>query len=229
MDEYLSEQEQIQRLRDWWADNGWFIVGGVVLGVGALVGWNQYQSYLTQQSEAAAEIYLQLQDAVEDGVEDDALTLSSQLSDEFPNTPYADQAGLAMARLFMDASEPQRAAEYLRSVMESTADAELGLIARLRLARVLSYLEQHDDALALIEGVDAGRFRGRYSEVMGDIHVAQGRVDRARAAYGQALSDLEPGLVDRVLVQMKLDDLPATADDAAGALEQPTEEPSEDS
>ena len=34
--------------------------------------------------------------------------------------------------------------------MESTADAELGLIARLRLARVLSYLEQYDDALALL-------------------------------------------------------------------------------
>jgi predicted negative regulator of RcsB-dependent stress response len=77
--------------------------------------------------------------------------------------------------------------------------------------------------------VDAGRFRSRYSEVMGDIHVAQGRVDRARAAYGQALSDMEPGLVDRVLVQMKLDDLPAATDGAVEALDQPTEEPSEDS
>ena len=229
MDEYLSEQEQIQRLREWWSDNGWFIVGGVVLGVGALVGWNQYQSYLTSRSEAAAAVYLQLQDAVEDGVEDDALALSSQLRNEYPNTPYADQAGLAMARLFMETSEPQRAAEFLRDVMENTTDEELGLIARLRLARVLAYLEQYEEALALIESVDAGRFRGRYSEVMGDIHVAQGDVDRARAAYGQALSDTEPGLVDRVLVQMKLDDLPATVGGTAEALDQPTEEPSEDS
>ena len=222
MDEYLSEQEQIQRLREWWSDNGWFIVGGVALGVGALVGWNQYQSYLSRQSEAAAVVYLELQDAVEDGLEEDAISLSTRLSQEYPNTPYADQAGLALGRLFMEASEPAKAADALRGVMETTSDPELALIARLRLARVLAYLEQYDDALSLIDGIDAGRFRSRYSEVMGDIHVAQGNVQRARAAYGQALSDTEPGLVDRVLVQMKLDDLPAVDGDAvAPPAEQP--------
>ena len=162
MDEFLSEQEQIQRLREWWSDNGWFIVGGVVLGVGALVGWNQYQSYLTTQSESAAAIYLELQDAVDDGLEEDAQALAARLSEEYANTPYADQAGLALGRLFMEASEPDQAAEALRSVMENTADPELALIARLRLARVLAYLEQYDDALALIESVDAGRFRSMF-------------------------------------------------------------------
>jgi predicted negative regulator of RcsB-dependent stress response len=217
VDDYLSEQEQVQRLREWWRENGWFIVGGVVLGVGGLFGWNQYQSYLTSRAEAASALYLALQTTVDDGDEDEAVALFDQLSAEYAKTPYADQGGLAMARLFMESSEPERAAAALRQVMETTADAELSLIARLRLARVLSYLENHAEALALIEAVDSGRFRGRYSEVMGDIYVTQGDSERARAAYEQALSDSEPGLVDRALVQMKLDDLTRTSDQPAGA------------
>jgi predicted negative regulator of RcsB-dependent stress response len=215
VDDYLSEQEQVQRLREWWRENGWFIVGGVVLGVGALFGWNQYQSYLTSRAEAAAALYLELQTAVEDGDEDEALALSDQLNSDYSGTPYSDQGGLAMGRLFMESSEPERAATALRQVMETTADPELALIARLRLARVLSYMDNNSEALALIEAVDAGRFRGRYSEVMGDIYAADGDMERARAAYGQALTDSEPGLVDRALVQMKLDDLSRRADVSA--------------
>jgi predicted negative regulator of RcsB-dependent stress response len=225
VDEFLSEQEQVERLREWWRDNGWFIVGGVVLGVGGLFGWNQYQTYLTDRAEAAAALYLELQDAVEDGDKDDALELSARVNGEYANSPYGDQAGLAMARLFMEASEPERAATTLRDVMENTRDPEFGLVARLRLARVLAYLEKYAEALALIEAVDPGRFRGRYSEVMGDIHVAQGDMERARAAYAQALSETEPGLVDRALVQMKLDDLSrASSGPAGGAAMTPTSE-----
>ena len=34
MDELLSEKEQVEKLRQWWKENGPFVIGGLVLGVG---------------------------------------------------------------------------------------------------------------------------------------------------------------------------------------------------
>ena len=49
----LSEKEQLEQMRAWWADNGRFVIGGVLLGVAALVGWNQWQASI-QKSRVAA-------------------------------------------------------------------------------------------------------------------------------------------------------------------------------
>ena len=31
MDEFLSEKEQIDQIRGWWRENGWYLIGGVAL------------------------------------------------------------------------------------------------------------------------------------------------------------------------------------------------------
>ena len=49
MDEYLSDKEQVERLRQWWRENGWFLIGGVALGLLALYGYNQYFAYQDRQ------------------------------------------------------------------------------------------------------------------------------------------------------------------------------------
>ena len=212
MDEYLSEKEQLEQIRQWWKENGWYIVGGVALGVVLLLGWNRYQAYRVDRSEGAAELYLQLRDEAASESVAEAAGILEQLRGDYRGTAYVDQAGLLMAKLYMEVNDPLQAAEELRFVMENSADPQLAMIARLRLSRVLAYEERYDAALELLDGVDPGNFRSRYSEVMGDIHVAQGDFERARAAYQQALRETEPGLLDTNLVQMKLDDLPPAAD-----------------
>lgn len=111
-----------------------------------------------------------------------------------------------IAVLRLDSGQVRGAAEELRYVMESTSDVELGLIARLRLARVLADQQDYAEALATLD-VDSGSFSARYDEVRGDIHVALGDTESARTAYNAALSGTETNTVDRNLVQMKLDDL----------------------
>ena len=41
MDEFLSEKEQIEQIREWWRENGWYLIGGVAIGVLGLLGWNR--------------------------------------------------------------------------------------------------------------------------------------------------------------------------------------------
>ena len=54
MDEFLSEKEQLEGIRQWWRDNGWYLVGGITLGAAVLVGWNQWTAYEQSQAESAA-------------------------------------------------------------------------------------------------------------------------------------------------------------------------------
>ena len=217
MDEFLSEKEQIEQIREWWRENGWYLIGGVALGVLILFGWNRFNAYQDAQAEAAGALYVEVRQAIMDDAPGDARNLLAQLRESYPGSPYTDQAGLVVAVMRMDAGQLNGARDELRYVMEETSDPELSLIARLRLARVLAQQEAYDEALATLD-VDSGSFSGRYSEVRGDIHVALGDPVSARAAYTAALITEESNLVDRNLVQMKLEDLPppdATATEEA--------------
>jgi len=208
VDEFLSEKEQIDQIREWWRENGWYLVGGVALGVIVLLGWNRYNAYQDAQAEAAAALYVELRQAVADDAPGDARNLLAQLRENYPGSPYTDHGGLLVAIVRMEAGQMNGAMDELRQVMEGTSDLELGLIARLRLARVLANEEMYDEALATLD-VDAGSFSGRYNEVRGDVYVALGDPVNAQAAYNAALTAQESNLVDRNLVQMKLEDLPA--------------------
>jgi predicted negative regulator of RcsB-dependent stress response len=81
------------------------------------------------------------------------------------------------------------------------------MVARLRLARVEAYRENYDTALAVLNVATPGQFAARIAEIKGDIHVALGQTDDARAAYIQALTGAGSDTLDRSYIQMKLNDL----------------------
>ena len=216
MDEFLSEKEQLEIFRQWWRENGWFLVGGIALGVLGLLGWNRYNAYVDARSEEAAAIYVELRGAVGDDDAGSARNLLLEMREDFPASPYTDQGGLLVALMRLDAGQVDSAIEDYRFVMENTSDPELALIARLRLARVLAQDQSYTEALAVLD-VAPGSFSARYNEVRGDIHAALGDADSARTAYSAALNAQETGLVNRNLVQMKLDDLASSATAAVPA------------
>ena len=60
MDEYLTDQQQAEKLQRWWKENGVFVIAGLVIGVGGLFGWRQWQDYKLEQAENASAVYEQL-------------------------------------------------------------------------------------------------------------------------------------------------------------------------
>jgi predicted negative regulator of RcsB-dependent stress response len=222
LDEFLSEKEQLERIRAWWRENGWYLVGGAVLGALLLFGWNRYRAHELQQAELASALYDELREAVEANTENRAREILAEIERDYPSTPYADQAALLVARLDV-VRNPEAAESELRQVMEQSDDPGLARIARLRLARLLAYREAYTEALALLEAErDPGPFAARFDEVIGDIQVALGNHEAARAAYQRALSSPAGEiLLDRNFVQMKLDDLPAASGTSFSATEPP--------
>jgi predicted negative regulator of RcsB-dependent stress response len=214
VDEYLSDKEQVERLRAWWRENGWFLIGGVAIGLLAIYGYRQFFAYQDRQGEAAAALYTAVREAVDGDDAAAAETLFGQLKADYPSNVYTHQAAMLMARTEV-VTAPDAAAANLRSTMEQTDDPELAMIARLRLARLLAYREQYDEALNLLEVESPGQFAGRISEVEGDIHAARGDTAAARTAYLEAMVASGAELLDRSFLQMKLEDLPGASSDAA--------------
>ena len=218
MDEYLTEREQIEVIKQWWRENRWFLLGGIAVAGLGYFGYYQYQAYRTARAEQAADLYMRLQQAIEDDREG-AEELLSQLRAEYADSAYTHQASLLMAKELL-ITDTARAAQELRQVVEESDDPGLAFIARLRLARVLAYQTNYAEALEVLDVEDPGQFAARMNEIKGDIHAAMGEIEAARAAYTQALTAPGSESVDRNFVQMKLNQLleaPSTPETAEGA------------
>ena len=222
MDEFQSEKEQIEEIKRWWKENGNFVVTGLVLGVLVLGGFKYWKEYRLSKAERGSAVYEQLLEAVGDGDTGTAADLVARLKGEFSSTPYATQGGLSIAALYVRNNEPEQAAAELRSVLETSDDADLARVARLRLARVLIMQDKAGEALTVLDAADAadaGDFAAHYHDVRGDAYADLGQSEDARREYQSALDRNSPalrpgGTIDRQFVEMKLNDLAAAEPEA---------------
>lgn len=207
MDVYSHEKEQIENIKAWWRENRWYIIAGLVISAAIVGGWRYWQEYRLQQSEAASQRYAELLTQAGTNDVDAVAATVSELQNAYSGTPYASLGTFQLAAMQVEAGDVDAAANALRWVLDNTDDPELGLVARLRLARVL--LQQADATAAqqVLDVASAGRFAALFEELRGDAFLLDGDRENARAAYESALAAMEPGLGDRELVETKLENL----------------------
>ncbi len=221
-DDFLTDDQQADQVKSWLRQNGPFLVAGVVLGLGGLFGWNQWQTYQQQQAEAASALYDQLLHSVGDQQLDTAVEQLQQLESEFSSSAYVDQARLSMAGLYVSRSKPDEAIAQLQRVADQSAADEISHIARLRLARLLSSVDRHDEALKVLSVSGTGAFAPLFHDVRGDVYYAMGKQAEARSEYQQALNgERAAAVLDPGYITAKLDELGGTAADLAAATSAP--------
>ncbi|MDH4106976.1 MAG: tetratricopeptide repeat protein [Gammaproteobacteria bacterium] len=212
----LSEKEQIERIRGWWSENGTYVIVGIIVGSGLLFGINYYRNQtLDTQLEASSQFEALAQEVAENRLEP-AQEIAAGIYADYPDSIYAAQTRLAMARLYMDQGRDQEAAAELQALLASGGNSEIQLVGRLRLARILLYQGKPEAVLTLLDGQEESAFSARFQEVRGDAYADLGRYAEARTAYAAALADERSSqLIDTALVNMKVSDLP---DDAAAEM-----------
>lgn len=212
MDEYLSEKEQIDAMRSWWKENGTFVIVGLLVGVGAVVGITQWRSAQVAEQEAASVLFEALADEVAENRLEPAAEVADDIYAQYPVSIYADQARLAMARLYMDQGRDQDAAETLQALVDGGSDPQMRMVGRLRLAKVLLYQDKAEEVVALVQDHTETGMGPRFNEVLGDAHFDLGQYAEAEAAYLAALgAPMASQLVDGNLLRMKINDLPELA------------------
>jgi len=217
VDEYLSEAEQWERAKAWLRTYAGWILGGVLVALAGIFGWNWWKDQRENVATQASAKYQQLIDAVVSNDMPRVKTVTAELEREFPNSPYVDQAQMLDARIAVDAGDLTKAEGLLRGVMQRSKDDQLALVARLRLARVQLAQNKPDDALATLNGKPAGAFEARFREARGDVLFAKGDKEGALKEYLAAQAGTESRSVDGQSLQLKINDLkpdapaPATA------------------
>jgi len=207
VEDYLTDRDQEEALRNWWRENWKWILAGIALGLGLLAGYQYWQSYRAQRADAAAKVYADLQKALAANDTEQAGRLLNDLASDHAKSGYTQQGRLLLAKRDAEAGKFDEAMKQLRQVADMSRDSELGQIARLRLARLLIQTGKHDEALQLLDVEKAGAFGAQVREIRGDALVAKGDAQGARAEYAAALAPDSKGQVDRATVELKLRDV----------------------
>ena len=202
--EFLDEHEQGERVRQWLRENGSAIVGGVALGLAAVVGYQWWgQSKIGHRADASAQ-YAALEAASDRGERDGVEKIAASLAKDFADTPYAALANLQLAELQHKAGEFDAALSALRRAEASTTDAGLKELIASRVARVELAAGRPEQALTTLAGVTSEGFEAIREDLRGDALAELGRRDESVAAYRKAHAAYQEGLPGKRLVEMKL-------------------------
>ncbi|MFT7223790.1 MAG: putative negative regulator of RcsB-dependent stress response [Cellvibrionaceae bacterium] len=228
MAQQLSDEEQLQVLKNWWNKNGSFLIAGLALAVSAFFGWQWWQSYREGYALEASAIYIELIETVssfetetEQINESDYATakyLVEQLQNDYHRSMYAVNASLLVAKLAVDRSDLETAEAELLKALEFSDD-DTNPLVRLRLAKVLFAQQKYDQALTYVsdEPEDATTEQAMdylFIALRGDIQAARGNNQAARAAYQQAIEAMQmDNSQQRRLLEIKLSNL-AVEDDS---------------
>ena len=203
-----SDEEQIERIRDWWSENGRTVIAGVVLGVAGLVGWQGWQVWQDNRVASAAAAFAHLEQMAASG-EGDVVERAQAVATAHDGTSYTALAWLIGAGAAVENNDLETAVAYLEQARSSADREQFVATVDLRLARVLWAQGKHEAALDRLAEPPAG-FAGLFAELRGDVLADQGELVAARQAYEQAVA--ESGA--NGLLQMKLDSLPAAEEES---------------
>jgi predicted negative regulator of RcsB-dependent stress response len=211
----LSEQEQVEKLRQWWQENARDLIIAVVVVTGGIFGWYQWQDSKQAYAEGASLLFEQAVDAAEASDLTMLVARHNTLAKDYEDSPYVTQSGLRLAGLYMQRGETADAERVLRETLARERGSLLAPLVASRLARVLIYVDRADEALQVLDGVKPAAYAPLIAEVRGDAYLALGEFEQARQAYQAALDDPgQPQLVDVSLIGMKLAAVPV-ADNGA--------------
>lgn len=210
MTEYLSEQEQIEILRNWIKQYAAVIIAGVVMSILAITGWRYWQEHQMKILNHASAIYDKMLMNRAQNDSEGTLNNANKLITHYPKTTYSQMAALMLARDAVTKKDYKSAEKQFNWVLDHSSTSSLRQIARLRLARVMIAEEKPEEALKTIEKIEDKSFNGLTNEVKGDAYLAMKNMNMAREAYKQALAELPNAEVIRPLLQMKYDNLNQT-------------------
>lgn len=205
MEQYETEEQQIEAIKRFWKENGVALVIGAILGLGGLLGWRYYNDSQIAAKEQASFAYEKASEELVKG--DSGFSQAKTFIESHSDTGYAMLMALEMAQQAIERKDLSEAAKQLGFVAKNAKLSAVQSVAQLRLARVQIEQGELELALATADSVVDEAFKGQSQEVKGDVYQAQELFDKARAAYSAAL---ETNGRDQVL-KMKLDNLAIAA------------------
>lgn len=201
-----TDDEELDKIKEFWAQYGKTLIGGTTLGLIMVAGWLGWQNWQDQRQTQAAVAFHQIEVLSQANQPQEAMQAARKLATSEQGSVYATLALMIGAHEAMNQNDTAKAQIYLQDAIKSTTQPGLAALARLRLARVQWAQNEPDAALATLKETPPAPYVSLYADLAGDIQASQKNWPAARLSYEQALRD--PATAGG-LVQIKLDNLPA--------------------
>ena len=213
----LEEQEQLDQLKAFWKRYGTLLTWVLIAVLGAYAAWNGWNLYQRDQAEKSGAMFDQLDKAAQAGDADQATRVFADMQSRYPRTAFTEQAGLLAAKVQLEKNKPDAALASLAWVAANAAEVEYQTIAKLRAAGILLDQKKYDDALKQLDAATAPEFAALVNDRRGDVLIAQGKPDEAKAAYAKAWQAMDSTVGYRRLIDAKLTALGAAPVEPAAA------------
>ncbi len=203
--QYETEEQQVEALKEWWAENGRAVIIGIVLGALLVGAWMWWKGSQEKKAVAASDNFSQTMEALQSGDSSKIAELASAAKDDHAGTLYSAYTSLAAARAAVEAGDLDEAAKQLQWAVDNAELDEVSMVARVRLARVKAAQGDAAAGLAVLPSSYADVFTHLIEEARGDLHVVAGDNAAARTAYQAAIDSgraPDPGAL-----QMKFNEL----------------------
>jgi len=206
VDNYETEEQQVEAIKKWLAENYKMVIVLTIVGLGSIVGVQQWKHSQSVKGQTVSIEYDHILQVVAES-QDKSLTHQVEtLLTDYADYPYAALAALLEAKELVDAGKMSDAEKKYQWVIDNSKVSSLQHISRIRLATLLSAQGKNEDALKMLE-TEQGSFKASYLEVKGDILVALQRINEARAAYDQALQAYAAIGANAQILSVKRNDL----------------------
>ncbi len=216
----LEEQEQLDAVKQFWKRHGnlatWLLIAALV----AYSGWTGWNWWQREQATQASAMFDELDKAAQAADVDKVARVFGDLKARYPKTAFAQQGGLLAAKVQAEKGRTDAAQATLDWVGTNATETEYRTIARLRLAGLLLDNKKYDEALKQLDAASAAGFEPLVADRRGDVLMAQGKPDDAKASYTKAWQGMDARIEYRRLIEAKLAALgaaPLTATVAADA------------
>jgi predicted negative regulator of RcsB-dependent stress response len=200
----LEEQEQLDQIKAFWKQYGNLITWALIAVLAAFAAWNGWNWWQRDQSGKASAMFDELERSAQAGDAAKAAGVFADMKERFPRTTFTQQGALLAAKVQFDKGQLDAASTTLKWVSDNAVEPEYQTAARLRLAGLLLDQKKYDEALKVLDAATAKEFEALVADRRGDVFLAQGKRDEAKAAYTKAWQLMDAKVDYRRLIDAKL-------------------------
>lgn len=200
----LEEQEQLDQIKHFWAQYGNLITWVLIAVFGAMAAWNGWNYWQRSQATKAAALFDEIERVSVAKDADRIERALADMKDRFGGTTYAAQGGLLAGKTLFEAGKTDGARAALSWVAEQANDDAYKAVARLRLVGLDIEAKAFDQALKTLEAPVPKSFEPLVADRRGDVFMAQGKPEEAKAQYQNGWRGLEDRAEYRRLIEVKL-------------------------
>jgi predicted negative regulator of RcsB-dependent stress response len=202
--EYLTDQEQIDMIKQWWRDYGKFLLLAVIIGLFLGFIWRSWHAHVVKTTLQASKVYQQMLIADARMDKKSSTAYANQLIHTYEKTPYALMANFLLAKNAVQDNELGQAIANLQWVIQHARNASFRQMARIRMARILLAQQKTSLALQSLQTIDDTSFIPEINAVKGDIYMSMHDTAKAKNAYTLAQKQFSANSMEDNILQLKI-------------------------